>query len=75
MLPIAETPGGAREEGRGAGEERGGAQGVSVQRPGQQLAAAAELHALQTLLLPRHQRGHPSGVPGDSQETLLSLVM
>ena len=72
---LAEAAGGAGEEGGGVGPQGGGAEGVALQREGQQLAPTAQLHAVPTLLLPRYQRGHPSGVPRDSQATLLSLVM
>ena len=72
---LAEAAGGAREEGGGVGPEGGGAEGVALQREGQQLAPTAQLHAVPTLLLPRYQRGHSCRVPGDCQEALLSLVM
>ena len=75
-FPIfAEATGGIGEKSRRVGQEGGGAQGLAVQCPRQQLAPAARLHALPALLLPRHQRGHPCRVPGDGQEALLPLAV
>ena len=72
---FAEATGGTGEESRRVGQEGGGAKGLAVQCPGQQLAPSARLHALPALLLPRHQRGHPCRVPGNGQEALLPLAV
>ena len=62
--PVLTAPaGGAGEEGRGAPPPGGGPEERPAERPPEQLASAALLCAVRTLLLPGHQRRHPARVP------------